>query len=114
MHVRDIRVYMDRPDFILDPTNCGPLNISDAITGAGADPANPADQDTVNVTSPFEAADCSSLTFKPGFKVTTSNKTSRSDGASLSVKLTMPGTHTSHIEYSLGQGRPSQDSYRRA
>ncbi len=91
VHVRDIRVYMNRPNFTVNPTDCSPLSISDAITGAGADPANPAGQDTVNVNTPFEAADCASLHFKPGFKVTTSGKTSRTAGASLSVKLTMPG-----------------------
>ena len=46
MHVRDIRVYIDRPKFIINPTNCNPLSISDTIDGAGADPANPADQIT--------------------------------------------------------------------
>ncbi|HEX4116499.1 MAG TPA: hypothetical protein VHY18_11565 [Solirubrobacteraceae bacterium] len=91
VHVRDIRVYMDRPDFTLNPTNCSPLAITDAITGSGANPANPADQDAVDVSTPFETADCSSLGFKPVFKVATSSKTSRADGASLSVKLTVPG-----------------------
>jgi hypothetical protein len=90
VHVRDIRVYMNRPNFILNPTNCAPMSITDTITGAGADPANPADQAPVTVTTPFQAADCSSLAFKPAFKVSTSGKTSRSKGASLSVKLTYP------------------------
>ncbi len=96
VHVRDIRVYMDRHDFTVNPTNCSPLSVTDAITGAGADPANPADQDTVNVNTPFEAADCASLHFAPVFKVFTSGKTSRSGGASLSVKLTIPGAQGSN------------------
>ena len=44
----------------------------------------------MTVTTPFEAADCSSLAFKPIFTATTSAKTSRADGASLSVKLAYP------------------------
>jgi hypothetical protein len=44
----------------------------------------------VNVSTPFQAADCSTLTFKPAFKVTTSGKTSRSGGASLTARLTVP------------------------
>jgi hypothetical protein len=91
VHVRDIRVYMDRPGFTVNPTNCSALQITDAITGAGANPANPSDQDSVNVNTPFQAADCASLQFKPSFKVTTSGKTSRTAGASLSVKLTVAG-----------------------
>jgi hypothetical protein len=90
VHVRDIHVYIDRPNFIIDPTSCGHMQIANTITGAGADPANPADQQAVNVTSAFQAADCQNLQFKPVFKVTTSGKTSRANGASLSVKLTYP------------------------
>jgi len=90
VHVRDIRVYMDKPNFILNPTSCAPLQISNTIDGAGADFTNPADQVPVTVTSRFQAADCSSLGFKPIFKASTSGKTSRSTGASLSVKLTYP------------------------
>jgi hypothetical protein len=90
VHVRDIRVYMDKERFILNPTNCNPLSITDTIDGAGADPANPAGQVPVNVGTPFEAADCSSLQFKPTFSVTTSGKTSKANGASLTAKLTIP------------------------
>jgi hypothetical protein len=90
VHVRDIRVYMDRPNFIINPTNCSPLSITDRIDGAGADFTNPADQVPVSVGTPFEAADCSSLGFKPSFKVSTNGKTSKANGASLSVKLTYP------------------------
>ena len=87
VHVRDIRAYIDRPNFILNPTSCNRLAISNVVTGAGADFTNPADQVPVSVLSPFQAADCSSLQFKPAFKVTTSGKTSRSGGASLTAKL---------------------------
>jgi hypothetical protein len=91
VHVREIRVHMDRPNFILNPTNCAPLQITDTIDGAGADFTNPADQVPVTVNTPFEAADCSTLPFKPIFTVTTSGKTSRFKGASLTAKLTVPG-----------------------
>jgi hypothetical protein len=90
VHVRDIHVYVDRSKFMLDPTNCTPSSISNTITGAGANPANPADQQSVTVTTPFQAADCANLAFKPKFTVSTAGKTSRSKGASLSVKLTYP------------------------
>ncbi len=90
VHVRDIHAYVDRPGFILNPTSCQPMAIGNTITGAGADPANPADQVPVNVSTPFQAADCSNLAFKPVFKVTTAGKTSKANGASLAVKLTVP------------------------
>jgi hypothetical protein len=91
IHVRDIRVYMDRPDFTLNPTDCSPKHITDAIVGSGSNYANPANQDTVDVQTPFETADCASLAFRPSFKVTATGRTSRKIGAGLSAKLTMPG-----------------------
>jgi hypothetical protein len=88
VHVRDIRVYMDRPKFILNPTNCEALHIGNAIVGA--DPTNQADQDTNEVSTRFEAADCASLSFKPQLTVSTSSKTSRRFGATLHVRLAYP------------------------
>jgi hypothetical protein len=39
---------------------------------------------------PFQVTNCATLAFKPGFKVSTAGKTSRANGASLSVRLTYP------------------------
>ena len=92
IHVRDIRVYIDRPQFMINPTNCNPLSFVATVDGAGADPANPADQTPVTVNNTFQVANCQNLGFKPNFKVSTSGKTTRRNGASLSVKLTYPKT----------------------
>jgi hypothetical protein len=113
VHVREVRVYMDREKFILNPTSCNPLGISNTITGAGADPANPADQAPVTVATPFQAADCQSLQFKPTFKVTTAGKTSKALGASLTAKLTVPaalGTQTNiaKVKVDLPKQLPSR------
>jgi hypothetical protein len=90
VHVRDIRVYMNREKFIENPTNCESSNVQDAITGAGANYAEPADQDTVNVNTHFEAADCASLGFKPAFTAVASGKTSKANGTSLHVAIAYP------------------------
>ena len=113
VHVREVRVYMNREKFILNPTNCDPTAISETISGAGADPANPADQVPVNATAPFQAADCSSLQFKPTFRVSTSAKPSRLDGESLTVKLTVPGalgtqSNISRVKVELPRQLPSR------
>jgi hypothetical protein len=114
VHVRNIHVYIDRSKFILNPTNCGPLSILDAITGSGSNYAVPTSQQTVDVTSPFEAADCSSLRFRPSLKVSTSGKTSRARGASLVTKLTYPnapqGTQANiaKVKVSLPKQLPSR------
>jgi hypothetical protein len=90
VHVRDIHVYIDRTGFIVNPTSCEHKTIQNIVTGAGADPANPADQTPIALTSPFQATDCASLAFKPVFKVYASGKASRANGASLTVKLSYP------------------------
>jgi hypothetical protein len=92
VHVRDIHVYVDREKFILNPTSCNPKSIDNTITGAGANIAIPADDVSVATSDRFQAADCANLGFKPSFKASTSGKTSRNNGAGLSVKLTYPNT----------------------
>ena len=66
------------------------MSFSATVIGSGANFADPVDGDAVTVADPFQAADCASLAFKPKFKVSTSGKTSKLDGASLTAKLTYP------------------------
>jgi hypothetical protein len=113
VHVREIRVYMNREKFIINPTSCDPMNITDTIDGAGANFTNPADQVPVGVNTPFEAADCSSLAFKPDLTVTTNAKTSRADGASLTAKLIVAGAlgtqaNISKVKVELPKQLPSR------
>lgn len=55
VHARDIRVYVDRKDFVLNPTSCERMTVSASVSGLSP----------VDVSSPFQAADCASLGFKP-------------------------------------------------
>jgi hypothetical protein len=83
-HVRDIRVYIDRSKFTLNPTDCNPLAISSTLTSSlGA---------TKTVTSPFQASNCGGLGFKPDFRVSVTAKNNRKVGAGLHVRLTYPTT----------------------
>jgi hypothetical protein len=106
-HVRDIRVYVDRPDFTLNPTSCDPMAIGSTLTaheGASA-----------TVSSPFQAASCADLKFQPKFQVTArAAKDTRLDGATLSVKLSYPqapqGTQANiaRVKVELPKGLPSR------
>ena len=102
-HVRDIRVYIDRAHFTLNPTSCNPLSISSTLTSdLGA---------TKTVTSPFQASNCQALAFKPIFKVSTAGKTSRAKGASLKVKLSYPAgaqANISKVKVDLPKQLPSR------
>jgi hypothetical protein len=102
-HVRDIRVYIDRNKFTLNPTSCNPLQIGSTLTSdRGA---------TKTITSPFQASNCQALGFKPIFKVSTSGKTSRVKGASLTVKLSYPAgaqANISKVKVDLPKQLPSR------
>ncbi len=80
--MRTINAVIDRKEFMFNPTNCNPQAFSGTATSIeGANAA---------LSSPFQVGSCRSLTFKPGFSVSTSAKTSRTLGASLDVKMTLP------------------------
>ena len=100
IHVRDIHVYIDRPEFMINPTSCDPMSFAATVDGGGADPTNLADQQAVTIDNSFQLANCQNLQFKPTFKASTGGKGSRANGASLSVKLTYPnapvGTQSEH------------------
>lgn len=57
LHYRTIRVVLDRPGFIRNPTSCEPSR----ITGT----ALAADGSTANISTRFQATDCAALEFKP-------------------------------------------------
>jgi uncharacterized repeat protein (TIGR01451 family) len=90
IHLRNIRVYVDREDFMINPTSCSPMSFNATVYGSGANPASPTDDTPASTTDPFQAADCASLRFAPKFQVSTNGKTSKANGASLNVKLTYP------------------------
>ncbi|HTA15439.1 MAG TPA: hypothetical protein VK781_11345, partial [Solirubrobacteraceae bacterium] len=85
LQIQHVNVNIDRPGFTFNPTNCSPL----AITGRST-----SDQGTSSALSvPFEITNCAVLAFKPKLTATTAGRTSRVNGASLSVKLTYPAGH---------------------
>ncbi len=92
IHLRNIHVYVSRPDFILNPTSCAPMGFAATVIGGGAEPTNPADNNPVTVMDPFQAADCANLAFKPSFHVSIPGRTSKALGEGLTVKLTFPKT----------------------
>jgi hypothetical protein len=80
--LRAINAVIDRPGFMFNPTGCEPSSFSGTATSTeGA---------SVPIGSHFQMGSCRALTFKPNFKVSTSGKTSRKDGASLDAKILYP------------------------
>ena len=80
--LRAIDAEIDRPEFMFNPTNCAPMSFSGTATST--------ESATAALASRFQVGSCQSLAFKPGFKVSTSGRTSKLNGASLDAKVTYP------------------------
>jgi len=65
LKVRDLRVYVDKPDFTLNPTSCEPSATKATIWGGGANVFSSADDTVHALEARFQAASCASLGFKP-------------------------------------------------
>jgi hypothetical protein len=97
---------INRQHFTFNPTNCSPLIITGSIAAyeGASDP----------LSVPFQATNCASLKFAPKFAVSTAGKTSKANGASLSVKLSYPkappGTYANlaKVKVSLPKQLPSR------
>ena len=63
--LRDLRIYVDRPDFILNPTSCEESETAATLFGGYLDVFSPADDVPVALSDRFQAANCANLGFKP-------------------------------------------------
>lgn len=91
LHLRDIRVYISRPDFTVNPTSCNPFTLTSTLTGSAAPFTNPTGI-TATVPVPFQASNCSSLEFKPKISLRLKGGTKRGDYPSLrAVLMPRPG-----------------------
>jgi hypothetical protein len=68
--------------FTFNPTNCDALAVTGTLTSTSAT--------NVAISSPFQAVNCQSLQFRPGFAASTAGRAGKAGGASLHVNLTYP------------------------
>ncbi len=94
LRLRGISVAVNRPRFLFNPTNCGPLATNTTLTSTF--------NATQSLSSPFGVTGCSALAFKPAFAVSSSAKASKASGASLKVSLTQVA-HEANIDSVLVQ-----------
>ncbi len=88
IHLRDVRVYIDRPDFTLNPTSCARFSVASTLTGSGQRFADPADDTTASATSPFQAFNCGALRLQaPKLRLSLKGGTKRGDYPSLRAEV---------------------------
>jgi hypothetical protein len=65
LSIRSVDVDVDRREFTLNPTSCGPLASAGVLNGGGANPADPAAFTAFPVSTPFQTSECGALDFRP-------------------------------------------------
>jgi hypothetical protein len=88
LKVRDLRVYVDKPDFILNPTSCERSSAKATLFGAYRNVFDPSDDVPVSLSTPYQAASCASLAFKPKLALELHGGTKRGDHPALKATVT--------------------------
>ena len=87
LHIRDVQVFVDRPEFIINPTSCEPFSIGWNLTGAGAGPPSTLEDVSSTAADPFQVAGCAALPFAPRLSFNVRGGTHRDDHPSFSSTL---------------------------
>ena len=88
IRLRKVIVDVDRPGFMFNATNCTPQHIEGSLSGLEGFTGTHGS--SVTVSSAYNPSGCTGLAFKPKFSVSTTGKTSKANGASLTAILSYP------------------------
>jgi hypothetical protein len=77
--LRSLTVSVNRPNYIVNPTNCQLEAFESVVTSTFGS--------TASLITPFQVEGCGGLAFKPSFTAKTSGKTSKANGASLETTI---------------------------
>jgi hypothetical protein len=86
LDIRSITVDLDRPEFIVNPTNCEAMSLTGSLTSLSGSVAP--------LATRFQVGGCAGLPFKPKFSLRLKGGTRRHQFPSLNVAITFPkGPH---------------------
>ena len=107
LEIQHVNVTINRPGgFTFNPTDCNPMKITGTLDST--------EETTQSLSVPFQVTNCATLKFEQKFSVSTAAKTSRTNGASLTVKLTRPSgptteqTNFAQVKVDLPRQLPSR------
>jgi len=102
LDVRSVSLSMNRTGFTFNPTSCEPMS----VTGEAISTLN----QTTSLSNRFQVGGCQGLPFKPAMVITTQGKTSKANGASLTVKVSQkPGEANIHkVDLTLPKVLPAR------
>ncbi len=85
IHLRDVRIYIDRPEFTVNPTTCNPEQISSTLTGSAAALGLGGGEASAASSARYQAFDCGSLGFRPRISMRMQGPIHRAQRPSLRV-----------------------------
>jgi len=65
IHLRDVRIFIDRREFTVNPTSCDPEAMSSTLTGSAAALGEPSLRSQATASSRYQAFNCGALGFRP-------------------------------------------------
>jgi hypothetical protein len=65
VHLRDVRIYLDRPEFTVNPTSCDPEAISSTLSGSAAALGLGSGEASATGSARYQAFNCGALGFQP-------------------------------------------------
>ena len=88
LKLRDLRVYVDRDKFTINPTSCDPSSVKATLFGSYLDVFSAADDVPVALSDRYQAAGCASLGFKPALAIKLKGGTKRGNHPALRAVVT--------------------------
>lgn len=98
LHLRDIRIYMDRPEFTHNPSSCEPSQLTSTLTGSGGSFAGTADDSSATVAKHFQLLNCLNLGFRPKLGLRLRGGSKRGDFPELRASFVSRGPKDSDLK----------------
>jgi hypothetical protein len=98
LHLRDVRIYMDRPQFTHNPSSCEPSQLISTLTGSGASFDDVSDDSTATVSKHFQLLNCLTLGFRPKLGLRLRGGSKRGQYPSLRATFAARGSQDSNLK----------------
>lgn len=97
LHLREVRIYIDRPEFTHNPSSCEASRLESTLTGSGATFGNPADDSSASASSYFQLLNCLTLGFHPQLGIRLRGGSKRGDFPSMRATFASRGAQDSNL-----------------
>jgi hypothetical protein len=98
LHLREVRVYVDRPEFTRNPTSCEASELVSTLIGSGARFEDSGDDSTATVRRHFQLLNCLTLGFRPRLGLRLRGGTRRGSYPSLRATFASRGARDANLK----------------